>query len=130
MRQLCGFIICCIFLSCNQSVSLEDKAKDCAEKFIGDNNNKEIQISNIKTKTKFINDSLCIINVVYDTKVLDENKEQNEVDYVYLLHSNIAYEAIRIENLDDIVFPSKEEFDKKRIGEICCWRFRTRCRGS
>ena len=118
MRQLCGFLICCIFLSCNQSVSLEDKAKDCAEKFIGDNNNKEIQISNIKTKTKFINDSLCIINVVYDTKVLDENKEQNEVDYVYLLHSNIAYEAIRIENLDDIVFPSKEEFDKNRIGEI------------
>ena len=55
MRQLCGFIICCIFLSCNQSVSLEDKAKDCAEKFIGDNNNKEIQINNyLKYEKSFL----------------------------------------------------------------------------
>lgn len=118
MRKFCGFLICCLFLSCNQSISLEEKAKDSAEKYIGSNNDKEIKISNIKTKTKFLNDSLCILEAVYEVKILDDNKEQCKVDYVYLLHSNIAYEAIRLENLDDIVFLPKDEYEKNRVGQI------------
>jgi hypothetical protein len=93
-------------------------AKESAEKYIGDNNSKEIEISNIVTNTKFVNDSLCIIDAVYDVKVLDDEKHQKTVDYVYLIHSHNAYEAIRNEVFDDIVFLSKDEFEKKRIGEI------------
>ena len=119
MRKLYILIICICFFSCAQAPSLEKIANESAEKYIKDYYvDSEVVISNIRTNTKFLSDSLCIIDVAYDAKVPNSEKIQTTVDYIYLLNSNVAYEGRRVDELDDITFPSKEEYENKRIGEI------------
>jgi hypothetical protein len=104
-------------VSCSQQFTIEDMAKNSAEQYFTNSIGK-IEISNIETETKYKNDSLCIIEAIYDIKLKNAVKKKDTTEYVYLLHSNVAYETIRSEDFDDVEFFSREEYEKKKIGEI------------
>lgn len=118
MNRIYFLFVGLLLFSCSKPLTIEDLAKECAENYCRNNNIDGIEVSNIETETKYKNDSLCIIETIYDIKIEDADKRKDTTEYVYLLHSNVAYEAIRSKDFDDIEFFSKKEFDKRKIGEI------------
>lgn len=117
MKKIYFMFLVASHISCSQPLTIEDMAKNSAEQYFA-NLIDEIEISNIKTETKYKSDSLCIIETIYDIKQENKDKKRDTTEYVYLLHSNVAYETIRSENFDDVKFFSLEEFEKKKRGEI------------
>ena len=112
--------LCCLILSCNQPPTLEEMAKGGVEKYFEEINEKlgNVELSSIKTETKLINDSLCIIEANYDVHDEKGEKFPNTIEYVYLIYENKAYEAYQLKGLEDFIFCPKDVFDMKKKGEI------------
>jgi len=121
MRRFILFIsLCCSILSCNQSPTIDKLAKGGVEQYIVEINEKlgNVELSSIKTETKLVNDSLCIIEANFDVQDEKGEKYPNTIEYVYLIYANKAYEAYQLKGLGDFIYCPKEAFDMKKKGEI------------